>query len=45
LSERVELLVPSRLWARLEELERKTGVRKEDLLMRALVKVMEEFEG
>jgi len=37
------LLVPDRLWELLEEVERSTGIRKEDLVARALIRVVEEF--
>jgi hypothetical protein len=40
---KLEIVVPSRLWERLERCEQRAGVRKEDLLMRALIKVLEEF--
>lgn len=40
---KLEIVVPSRLWDMLEKCEQKSGVRKEDLLMRALIKVIEEF--
>jgi len=40
---KIEIIVPSRLFELLEQCERKSGVRKEDLLMRALIKVIEEF--
>lgn len=42
---RLEVVVPGRIWEMLEEIERAQGIRKEDILMRALVKVIEEFRG
>jgi len=36
-------VIPSRIWERLDKVEKKTGIRKEDILMRALIKVIEEF--
>jgi len=42
---RFEIVVPSRVWDRLVKVEEETGISKEDLLMRALVKVIEEFGG
>jgi len=42
---RLEIVVPARIWDRLKSVEDKTGISKEDLLMRALVKVIEEFGG
>ena len=36
-------MVPSKLWEKLEVIEQKQGIKKEDILMRALVKVLEEF--
>jgi len=44
MSERLELVMPIKLYRLLEDCERKSGVKKEDLLMRALVKVIEEFK-
>jgi len=41
---RLELVIPPRIWERLVRIERKAGIRKEDLVMRALVRVIEEFE-
>jgi len=41
---KLEIVIPSRVWERLSEVEAKTGISKEDLLMRALVKVIEEFK-
>jgi len=42
---KLELVIPARVWDKLSEVESKTGISKEGLLMRALVKVIEEFEG
>jgi len=42
---KLEIVIPARIWDRLSEVEAKTGISKEDLLMRALVKVIEEFEA
>jgi len=44
-SRKLEIIIPARVWERLEKIEKKTGIRKEDLLMRALIKVIEEFGG
>jgi len=41
---RLEIVVPSRIWERLNRVEAKTGIKKEDLVMRAMIKVLEEFE-
>lgn len=41
---RVELVVPAKIWERLRKIENKTGIKKEDLIMRALIRVIEEFE-
>ena len=41
----LRIVVPQRIWVMLEKVEQKKGVRKEDILMRALVKVIEEFLG
>lgn len=40
---KLEIVVPARIWELLDKCEHKTGIKKEDLLMRALVKVLEEF--
>ena len=37
----LNLVIPSKLWEKLDELEAKTGVKKEDLFARALVKLVE----
>jgi hypothetical protein len=42
-AKKIEIVVPGRLFELLEQCERKSGARKEDLLMRALIKVIEEF--
>lgn len=42
---KLEIIVPSRIWEKLDEIEKKKGITKEDILMRAVVKVIEEFEG
>jgi len=42
---KLEIIVPSRIWEKLDEIEKKKGIAKEDILMRAVVKVIEEFEG
>jgi len=41
---KLELTVPHTIWKRLDDCEKRTGIRKEDLVMRALIKVIEEFE-
>lgn len=40
---RLELMVPAKLFELLDRAEQKTGIRKEDLIARALIKVIEEF--
>jgi len=40
---KLEIVVPSRIWDKLERCEQKSGIKKEDLLMRSLVKILEEF--
>lgn len=42
---KLEIVVPDKVWKLLEKCEQKSGIRKEDLLMRSLVKVLEEFEA
>jgi len=43
-SHKLEIVVPAKLWERMEDIEQKRGIRKEDLLMMALVRLIEEFE-
>jgi hypothetical protein len=42
---KLEVIIPSRIWEQLEKIEQKAGIRKEDVLMRAVIKVIEEFQG
>jgi hypothetical protein len=37
----LNLVIPSKLWEKLDELEAKTGVKKEDLFARALITLVE----
>ncbi|MEM2196418.1 MAG: hypothetical protein QXH10_09275 [Ignisphaera sp.] len=41
---RLEIIVPERIFIALDKIEKMRGVRKEDLLVMALVKLIEEFE-
>ena len=41
----LELVVPDAIKRRLEKIAKEKGVRIEDLIMRAIVKVIEEFGG
>lgn len=38
----LRLMVPKRVYDKLEDLEKRLNVRKEDIILRALVKVIEE---
>jgi len=38
---KLELVIPVRLWEKLDEFESRTGIKKEDLFARALVKLVE----
>jgi len=38
---KLEILVPGRLWDKLEDLERKTNIRKEDLFLRAVINLLD----
>jgi len=38
---KLEIVVPVRVWEKLSELEAKTGVRKEDIFMRAVINIIE----
>ena len=40
----LELVVPDTIVKRLEKIAKEKGFRVEDLIMRAIVKVIEEFE-
>jgi len=42
---KLEIIVPARIWDRLNKCEKRAGIKKEDLLMRAVIKVIEEFES
>jgi len=44
LPRRLEIIVPDLLYERLEKASRKARVKIEDILMRTLVRVIEEFE-
>jgi len=41
----LQIVVPAKLYDRLVQCSKKSGISKEDLIMRALIKVIEEFEG
>ena len=41
----LKVLLPKKLHDKLEELEKKLGITKEDIVARAIVKVIEEFGG
>jgi len=43
-AKRIELIVPSPFYDRLVTIAKKRGIRIEDLVLRALVKTIEEFE-
>ncbi|MCL7388573.1 MAG: hypothetical protein LZ173_01350 [Thaumarchaeota archaeon] len=38
---KLEIIVPGRLWEKLEELEAKTNIRKEDIFLRVAVDIIE----
>jgi transposase len=38
---KLEIIIPGRLWEKLEELEAKTNVRKEDIFLRVVVDIIE----
>jgi len=38
---KLEIVIPARLWEKMNILERETGIRKEDILMRAVVNIIE----
>lgn len=39
----IKLLVPKKIYDKLEELEKRLGVSKEDIVLRAIMKVIEEM--
>jgi len=39
----LKIVLPTKLYKKLEELEKKLGVTKEDIVARAIVRVIEEF--
>ena len=42
-AQHLEIVIPNRIWELLQKCEEITGIKKEDLVMRAVVKVIEEF--
>ena len=38
---KLEIIVPSRIWEKLEELERRTNIRKEDIFMRVVINLLD----
>ena len=40
----IQIIIPVTIWDKFQEIEKKKGIRKEDIIMRAVVKVIEEFE-
>lgn len=43
--EEYRIVVPDQIAIRLRKCSEKTGIRIEDLIMRAIIKVIEEFSG
>ncbi len=39
----IRLLVPRKIYDKLEEIEKRLGVSKEDIVLRAIMKVLEEM--
>lgn len=39
------LIVPDNVYSELEKVSHKTGIRIQDLLLRSIVKVIDEFSG
>jgi len=37
----LEVILPARLWDKIEQFEQKTGIRKQDMLMKAVVNIIE----
>jgi len=40
---KLELVIPARLWDKLNEFEQRTGIKKEDLFARTLINLIEGF--
>jgi hypothetical protein len=40
---KLELVIPARLWEKLNEFEQRTGIKKEDLFTRTLINLIEGF--
>jgi hypothetical protein len=38
---KLEIIIPTRLWEKMDTLEKETGIRKEDILMRAVINIIE----
>jgi len=38
---KLEILVPGRLWDKLDDLERKANIRKEDIFLRAVINLLD----
>jgi hypothetical protein len=43
-AKRISIVVPATIWDRLEKASKEQDMTVEDLLMRAVIKVIEEFE-
>ena len=41
----IKILVPKKIYDKLEELEKRKGVSKEDIILRALERIIEEAGG
>jgi len=41
----VIMVLPDRVFEALDKIEKKSGYRKEDLILRAIVKVIDEYGG
>jgi len=41
----IQLIVPQTIWERLDKVSKETGMTIHDIIMRAIVKVIEEFGG
>jgi metal-responsive CopG/Arc/MetJ family transcriptional regulator len=40
---KLEIWIPEKLWQKLDEMENKTGVRKEDIFIRAVINLVEGY--
>jgi len=45
MSKEIRIVLPEKVYNELKNVQDKTGIRMEDLITRAIIKVIEEFKG